>query len=47
MGDLLTELRRVGFYGKYTGVDLSENFIDIALKKYEKDENSSFYYRGR
>ena len=46
MGDLLNELRRVGFYGKYTGVDLSENFIDIALKKYEKDENSSFIIGG-
>ena len=46
MGDLLNELRRVGFYGKYTGVDLSENFINIALKKYEKDENSSFIIGG-
>ncbi len=42
MGDLLNELRKVGFYGKYTGVDLSENFIDVALKNYGKDENSSF-----
>src|ERR1700680_3801966 len=41
-GDLLDHLRRRGWQGRYTGVDLVPELIDEARRRHDKDDAASF-----